>query len=229
MTEESGLAAPKEKVSVWDGVTRIWHWLTAILIVAMWFTADGPTMNIHITLGIVLVGLLVFRISWGIWGSSTARFSNFVKGPGAIISYLKKLKDPNYKASIGHNPLGALSVLALMALIAAQLGTGLFATDTDGMNSGPLARFIDYDTSRALIDVHELIFRGIQAMVVLHLVAIAFYLVVKKTNLARAMVTGKLPAEQTDATKAELKKPGPVALVISLVIGAGVSALLFNL
>lgn len=128
---------------VWDLPTRIFHWLLAVGIVVAMVTGQigGALIDWHGRSGLFILGLVIFRVVWGFVGAPTARFSQFVRGPAAIRSYLRG----EWKG-IGHNPLGALSVLALIALTAAQVGTGLFAND-DISFQGPLADLISKEWS----------------------------------------------------------------------------------
>ena len=210
------------KTPVWDIATRIWHWLMVLAIPAMWFTAENGYMGIHLTLGTILVGFLVFRLCWGIWGSSTSRFAGFIRGPKSILTYAQTLMKPGYTPHLGHNPLGGLSVIAILLAFTVQLGTGLFASDTDGLNYGPLSHLVDYDTSHLAADVHETAFNILLALIALHILAIAFYARIKNTNLVRPRITGHMEGNE----KAGLKKPGLIALLVSLLISAGVIAYL---
>lgn len=133
-----------------------------------------------------MLGLLLFRILWGIFGSSTARFAHFVKGPRAIAAYLRGCAPAN----IGHNPLGAISVLAMLGLLIAEVGLGLFAQDVDGIEAGALARFVSYDSAEWARGWHARLFNIILALVAIHILAILFHLLVKKDNLVGPMVTG---------------------------------------
>lgn len=190
-------------VRVWDLPTRIVHWALAILVVVAWLSA-GDRMDVHRYSGYGVIGLLVFRLYWGMFGGSTARFSGFVKGPRAVLAYVQDW--PSAPLVAGHNPLGALSVLLLIVLLITQVGLGLFAIDINGMESGPFARFIDFDTGRTISGLHELNFRLLQGAIVLHLVAIAAYLVLKRRNLVSAMITGRdsAPGLQGELTPAPL-------------------------
>lgn len=192
-----------ERVRVWDLPTRLVHWALAVLVVVAWLTG-GEQMNIHRYAGYGILGLVVFRLYWGVAGGSTARFSQFVKGPGAVLAYVRGWRGAS--ASFGHNPLGALSVLLLILLLISQLGLGLFAVDVDGLESGPLARFVDFETGRKAADLHELNFRLLQAAVALHLAAIAVYAVFKRRNLVKPMVTGQ---DATPGLEGELR-PAPL-------------------
>lgn len=183
-------ASRSARIAVWDRPVRIVHWLFVILIAASWWTARQEMMEWHYRSGIALLGLLVFRIVWGVIGSSTARFSTFVRGPAAILSYLRG----RTASPIGHNPLGALSVLALLAALSVQIGLGLFAADEDGLDSGPLAHLIDGDLSEEIAEWHEWTFEMLLAAIALHAAAIAFYLLVKRRDLVTPMFTGVVEA-----------------------------------
>ena len=214
---------------VWDIATRVWHWLIVAGVAAMWWTAENHMMTIHVTLGTLMAGALVFRITWGLWGSTTARFSHFVRGPAHLVRYMKKLFSGDYKPHFGHNPLGALSVIALIGMLGLQIGTGLFANNTDGDPSGPLNLFLsDYDLLEAITEFHELGFNILLALIALHLLAVAFYLFAKKINLVKPMVTGRMSKAPEDNEKAELKKPGPIWLIVSVALSAGIVFALFN-
>jgi cytochrome b len=158
------------KQLVWDLPTRLFHWLLAALIAFSWWTVHNHHTDWHIWSGCAILTLLIFRLLWGFVGSSTARFSNFVRGPRAIGAYLR-----GRWAGIGHNPLGAISVLALLGAVAIQVGLGLISEDEDGIYMGPLAGLVSTDTSDKARDIHELWFNVILALVALHLVAILYY------------------------------------------------------
>lgn len=174
---------------VWDGPTRLFHWSLVVLILVAWLTA-GEQMTIHRGAGYALLGLLAFRVWWGLAGGSTARFSGFVRGPGAIRQYLRASREGTDGEHVGHNPLGAVSVLALLGVLGLQVGLGLFAIDEDGFEGGPLSDRIDFDLARQIAEWHELAFRLLQGLVVLHLAAIVFYAVRKRQDLVRPMITG---------------------------------------
>ena len=174
---------------VWDGPTRLFHWALVILILVAWQTAEKQ-MTLHRGAGYALLGLLAFRVWWGLAGGSTARFSNFVHGPGAIRRYLSESRAGTAGEHAGHNPLGALSVMALLGLVALQVILGLFAIDEDGFEGGPLSDGIDFDLARQIAEWHELSFRLLQGLVVLHLGAVVFYAVRRREDLVRPMITG---------------------------------------
>jgi len=174
-------------VRLWDLPLRLVHWSLVLLLPALWWTWRSDDMGLHERLGYVALGLLLFRIYWGIFGSSTARFAHFVKGPREIAAYLRG----GNPANVGHNPLGALSVLLLLGLMLAEVGLGLFVQDVDGIEAGPLAIYVSYETAEWARGWHALLFDAILAMVALHVAAILFYLLVKHDNLVGPMITGR--------------------------------------
>ena len=130
--------------------------------------------------------MLVFRLLWGLFGSSTARFSSFLRGPAAVGRYLR-----GDWSGIGHTPLGALAVLALFAAVAIQVGLGLFNEDEDGLYAGPLAGLVDIDTGDKIRELHEAWFNVLLGLIVLHVAAIAFYRLFRGKKLTKPMITGK--------------------------------------
>jgi cytochrome b len=175
------------KVRIWDGATRAGHWAIVVLLLVSWWTARNGRMDYHRYSGYALLGVLAFRLYWGVFGSTTARFTHFVRGPRSIWGYLRS-KAVN--AAPGHNPLGALSVLALLGLLLAQVALGLFSVDVDGIESGPLSRWISFDAGRACARLHHLGFEVLEAFIVLHIAAVAFYWIYRRDNLIRPMITG---------------------------------------
>lgn len=178
-------------VRVWDPLLRLCHWSFALLIAAMWITAENSQWAWHRRLGLILLGILVFRILWGFWGPETARFGNFVKGPLAVIAYVRGQVADAAK-QIGHSPLGGWSTLALIAAMLAQVSMGLFAGDPyDGM-TGPLNPLVGVLTADMLTNWHETFFWVLVGLIALHLSAITFY-AVKGDDLLSPMVGGKRP------------------------------------
>ena len=190
---------PETRVRVWDIPIRLFHWSVVVLLCVSWFSADQGYMRVHLVSGLTLLALLLFRIAWGLVGSTTARFSNFLHPPRRVMGYLKGLAGGDKIFYAGHNPAGGLMVLALIAVLLAQVATGLFAND--GVRfSGPLALLVSEETSSLITGIHGLIFNLILILVWCHVVAVGFYLLVKGDNLVWPMVTGKkhrahLPAE----------------------------------
>lgn len=207
---------------VWDLPVRLTHWSLVALIGLCWFSAEQGKMDLHRWCGCGVLALVVFRIYWGLVGTSTARFSDFVKGPAGVAAYMRTL--PRRKASNaqGHNPLGALSVLALLGLMSVQTVLGLFSVDVDGIESGPLSSWVDFDTGRRLAELHELTFNLLLATIALHLAAVAFYLVYKRENLVGAMVTGSRAVEAG-------APPAVVVPIWRLVAGCVIAGAIFAL
>ena len=179
------------RARLWDAPTRIVHWALVLLIGFSWWSAETERLSWHRLSGYSVLGLLVFRLIWGFVGSGTARFASFVRGPKATLAYARGLFARGHTTSPGHNPLGAVSVLAILATLIAQVFTGLFAVDVDGLESGPLSDRVSFDTGRVFAEWHELSFTLLQILVLLHLAAIVFYAVYKRADLVRPMFTGR--------------------------------------
>ena len=182
-------------VRVWDLPTRSFHWLLAVCVIASIASAQigGNAMVWHFRIGYAVFTLLVFRLLWGLMGGHWSRFANFVYAPATTLRYLRGQSQAHEHHDVGHSPIGAFSVLGLLALLAAQVGTGLFADD-EIANTGPLVTFVSGDTSLALTWWH----RGfgqwlIIALIVLHVGAILYYLFRKKRDLVGPMLTGDKP------------------------------------
>jgi cytochrome b len=176
------------KQRVWDLPTRLFHWALVLLVGLSWWTAETGRDSLHLWLGYGVLFLLAFRILWGFLGSSTARFSAFIRGPRAVAEYIRnRFRWP----LAGHAPLGALSVLALLAILIAQVGTGLFASDEDGFFSGPLAYVVTIGTSESMTELHEEIFDWLLVLIGLHVAAILLYRLALGRNLVGPMITGR--------------------------------------
>ena len=215
MNEAAGEAAPEpRKVAIWDLPTRLFHWTLAALIALSWWTAEEHEDDLHIWSGLAVLSLLIFRIMWGIFGSSTARFANFIRGPKAVLGYLRGTWH-----GIGHNPLGALSVIALLGLTAVQVGLGLIASDEDGLMQGPLASLVSTDTSEAALDLHDDLFDVLLVFIGIHVAAIIFYKLRGK-SLLRPMITGNGDPEEG----VEPMKPGRGwAAMVCLIAAVGIT------
>ena len=173
------------KLPIWDLPTRLFHWLLAGLIAFSWWSAEFNYDDLHIWSGMAVLSLLIFRLLWGFFGSSTARFAGFVRGPRAVFGYLR-----GQWRGIGHNPLGALSVIALLGLVTVQTVLGLIASDEDGLMQGPLASLVSMGTSDAATELHEELFNVLLAFIGLHVAAILYYRLRGK-RLIGPMLTGR--------------------------------------
>ncbi len=210
-------------IRVWDLPVRIFHWALVILVgVSLYtgFTGGFTAMDYHMLSGYSILALVVFRILWGIAGTRHARFTSFVKGPAAVLDYLRHGETP-----VGHNPLGALSVLALLVVLLVQAMTGLFAND-DIMTEGPLTHLVSYETSRYLTWVHEINRWVLIGLICLHVAAIAWYELVRKERLTRAMLTGHKNLGTQEPEPFDLFREGFLAPVLLAVSVAGVYILI---
>lgn len=212
-------------VKIWDAPTRLFHWALVVLVVSAVATAKLGLIDWHFRVGYTILALVLFRIVWGLVGSETARFSSFVKGPGAVLAYFSGMFRRAPDTQAGHNPAGGLMVLVLLGLLSFQVGTGLFSND-GVFSEGPLAQFIDPDLSERITGWHETSFKLILAAVALHVVAVFFYAIVKRQDLVRPMVTGwkRLPAS------IPAPRPAHVALAAgafaaAVAVAVGVSSL----
>lgn len=214
-----------KKVRVWDVPVRLFHWTLVILLVVSYFSgrAAGDWMKLHFWSGYAILTLLLFRIAWGFVGSTTARFSHFVKGPAAWLAYLKNFATGRPTYDVGHNPVGGIMVLLLIFAVLAQATAGLFAADTDlGTVNGPLANTIPDKWVDRLTDFHKFWINVLICLAALHILAAITYLVLKRQNLIGAMFTGRKPLDDV----AEAGKPVPTLafasgrLAISLLIAA---------
>jgi len=181
--------SPHSSVRVWDMPTRLFHWLLALTVIGSFVTVKlgGNWMVWHARLGFVALALVSFRIVWGFVGGRYARFSSFLFGPGAILAYLRGT--PDAPRTPGHNPLGSLSVFGLLAVVAFQSVSGLFANDEIAFE-GPLARFVSSGLSATLTTWHRRDQVLILLLVALHVGAIVFYRFARHENLVRPMLTG---------------------------------------
>ena len=189
---------PATHVRVWDMPTRLFHWSTVLLVFVSWLSADQGYMRVHLWSGAALLALLLFRIGWGMVGSTTSRFRDFLHHPRKIALYLKALTGGEKPLYAGHNPAGGVMVVLLIAALLAQAATGLFAND--GVRfSAPFANWISEDASDQVTTIHGMIFNLILLLIWCHLVAVGFHLFVKGDNLVRPMVTGKKPCTHVPA------------------------------
>ncbi len=209
-----GRASEAMKAYVWDLPTRLFHWSLVLLVIAAFVSAKigGNAMLWHGRFGLTILGLLVFRIIWGFAGSTYARFTQFVRGPAAIRAYLQGAWQ-----GLGHNPLGALSVLALLGVLALQASTGLLAND-DIAFEGYLVPLIGSELSSKITGIHELLETVLLLLVAAHVGAIVYYVRVKKHNLVQPMLTGWAAGKPEQSATGG----GAAAFVIAVLIAAGV-------
>jgi cytochrome b len=202
-------------IRVWDLPTRLFHWLLVALFAFSWYSAENGLMDWHRRSGLTLLALIAFRLIWGVIGGSTARFAHFVRGPGAIFRYLR-----GAPAGIGHNPLGGLSVIALLALLVVQIVAGLYAVDVDSLESGPLSDAVSFETGRQAAHIHHLCFNVLLALSALHIATILFYRL-RGRNLVTPMLTGR--DRQADAVTTPLVPSHPIAFVLAVAAAAALA------
>jgi cytochrome b len=178
-------------IQVWDIPTRLFHWILVGLLIFSFITGKiGLTaMRYHEWSGFAILVLVVFRLVWGFIGGQHSRFSNFVKGPAAVIRYASSLLRKDSKPHIGHNPLGGWTILALLASLLIQVGTGLFAND-DILTEGPLYAMVSKQTSDWLTGIHHLNQKLLIVLVLIHIAAVFYYLIAKRQNLIKPMISG---------------------------------------
>jgi len=191
---------------VWDLPVRLFHW-TLVAAVLTAFVTDKlgvAYFRYHLWAGYLVILLVFFRLGWGLLGSRHARFGNFLRGPKAILAYVRQLLSGQHVASVGHNPLGALMVVALLLGLAAQAGLGLFGDD-DIFNTGPLNGYVLKDTALLLTSIHRKLFYGLLGAVLLHVGAVAAHWLLFRENLLIPMITGrKWLAHEPDQRPARL-------------------------
>ena len=182
----------KRPIMVWDLPTRLFHWLLVAFVITSFVTGKigGTWMPYHKLSGYAILGLLFFRLAWGFTGGHHARFSTFIRGPGAVLGYARSLMQRDMPKHLGHNPLGGWSVLAMLTALMIQAVTGLFAND-DILTEGPLYEWVSKATSDRLTAIHELNQEAILVLVAIHVMAVFFYLIMKGDNLIQPMITGR--------------------------------------
>ena len=178
---------PRRLVQVWDLPVRLFHWVLVALLIGSYVTAQIDELEWHMRCGECVLALLVFRIVWGLVGSDTARFVRFIRGPRAVWRHFTA--HPG-ETAVGHNPAGGWAVLAMIIVLCAQVGTGLFADD-DISEEGPFARFVTRPTRKLLTGLHDRNFNILLGLIALHVVAIGAYWLVRGENLVWPMVTGR--------------------------------------
>lgn len=182
-----------EKARVWDLPTRLFHWALVGTVCTGWYLGENrnfSTIQLHFYFGYAVGGLLVFRLIWGMIGPSNVRLSALFPSPRKLRAYLSGIKDRKPGGARGHNPMGALSVLAMLIVLILQVVTGLFSEDDSLFAEGPLAQYVSTEMMQQMTSLHHLTSKLVMLLVVLHLAAILFYFVWKRENLVKPMITG---------------------------------------
>jgi cytochrome b len=193
-----------KKVTVWDLPLRVFHWLLVVAVSTSFITALVPRFQdtaLHMQSGYVLLFLILFRLGWGLVGSTYARFGQFMRSPRSVLAYIRDDLLHLTAAELpvqnpGHNPLGGWMIALMLLVLLLQITTGLFAND-DIMYEGPLAYKLSADASSFMTAWHKKIYFLVMFLILLHLLAIAFHWIFRKENLVSAMIGGKrsLPAD----------------------------------
>jgi cytochrome b len=221
---------PSVPVPIWDPFVRLFHWSLVIGIGVAWWSGETGRMDIHYQSGLVVLGLVIFRILWGLFGSPSARFSHFLKGPGAVIGYLRHILRPKPSHSFGHNAAGGAMVMVLLLAIFVQTASGLFNTD-DIVFDAPFYGKVPEWFSDKMGVIHEQLFNPLLALIGLHIAVILFYRLWKRENLVAAMITGRARLPQTVAERAresgETRFASPLKALLLAVIAAAVPAAIY--
>lgn len=177
---------------IWDWPVRVFHWLLVLSLAGSWITAEAgyDWTEQHFLFGYFALGLIVFRLLWGVTGTRHARFANFTLSPRQALESTRRLLTRSKRDYAGHNPLGAWSVVLMLVLVAVQATTGLFISD-DIFYAGPYNGVVSGDLAGTLAQVHHLNFTALQIVVALHVVSVLWYLWGKRQNLLRPMITGR--------------------------------------
>ncbi|MFT2091748.1 cytochrome b/b6 domain-containing protein [Paraglaciecola sp. 2405UD69-4] len=189
-----------QKQLVWDLPVRLFHWLLVICIFAQWFTVEvlEDATDIHFYIGYFTLGLIIFRLIWGIVGTTYAKFSSFLASPKTMLAYLKSLGNKNHSPTIGHNSVGGLMLPAVLLLVGLQATSGLFITD-DIINEGPYYASASDTIKSYMMWLHHNIFNVLLGLIAIHLLAIFYYRFALKHDLISPMFTGKKVVKPADA------------------------------
>jgi cytochrome b len=219
------------KVRAWDVPTRLFHWVLAGLIAAAWASwqysevLGDPTLSYHRWIGHAVLVLIVFRVLWGVVGSSTSRFSAWLYWPWTAAGYLFDLLRGQSRRYLGHTPVGSYMILALLAAVTTQALLGLFTVEHNDLTAGPLYRLISEDRQQQISSWHRWAFYWvILPLVAIHIVANLLYGLVKRDPLITGMITGRKPAaDYADSQEAHIAtRPALRALVCLFVAAAAV-------
>jgi len=222
LDEEATATVAARKQRVWDGPTRAMHWLLVASLGFCWWSGVKNELEYHLYSGYAVLWIVLMRLYWGFFGSSTARFTHFVRGPVGIMNYLRTIHHRDSAHSYGHNPVGAISVVLMLGMVLTVVGFGLVAVDVDGLYSGPLSSYVTFKQGRHLAHLHYHWFEYLLWVIGIHLVAIAFYYVYKRQNLVTPMISGSRTV--SEAPEEDLKHAPVWRFVLGAVI---VSALVY--
>jgi cytochrome b len=219
---------PRSAVRVWDLPTRVFHWSLACCVVGSVVSAKigGNAMVWHFRMGYAVAALLLFRLVWGLIGGRWSRFASFVYAPGTLLAYWRGKDGPHGRWDVGHSPLGALSVFALLGLALLQVATGL-VSDDDISNIGPLNRFVSNAiASRATSWHHDWGQWFLLGAVALHVAAIVYYTQIKMKDLIGPMMHGDKTLPAADARHIEASRDTAATRLLALLVFAACAGLM---
>jgi cytochrome b len=206
---------------VWDLPVRWVHWLIVLAVAGSWAThyAGIEWFAWHRRFGYAVLVLAAFRVAWGFVGTRHARFGNFLRGPRAIVEYLRGRE---VALPVGHNPLGALGVVALLGVLLVQAATGVFSND-EIMNAGPFYGWIDPALSNRITTLHRLSSDAMLVLVALHVLAVAWHVLGRRQPLLRAMFTGRKAAKDVPPEQAIAGSRTGLAIAIVAALAAALA------
>jgi cytochrome b len=213
-----------QRITIWDVPTRLFHWLTVVLVAAAYATWRLNWMSWHVWIGYALLVLVLFRLLWGFFGSETARFSRFLVSPNAAAHYLHHVLRREPDRQVGHNPAGGWMVILLLALLLVETLTGVYVNN-DVADVGPWTAMVPAPVANLVTDLHAVFWQALLAAIALHVVAVAVYWAVKRQNLVLPMISGRkmLPAPARAPAMA-----GPTRALLLFVCGGVAAAALVN-
>ena len=229
--EDRAESGPVGRVAAWDWPTRVFKWSLVVLVLSAYLTHKGGDAWItwHIRNGYAVLVLVVFRLLWGVFGSSTARFSNWVTWPWTAVRYAVDLMRGRARPYLSHNPLGGWMIILLLAAVGSQAVAGLFTVDNNGMYGGPFANLEFGDPTpvqKAFSRYHHSAFNFLLAFVAVHVAVNLFYQFVKKDPVVLAMITGRKPVEPfIDQTE---MRPGRALALRAALCFAGALVIVFG-
>jgi cytochrome b len=202
-TVSASPAESRARTLVWDAPVRVFHWLLVLSFGAAYLTAESERWRlVHVTAGYTMAGLVAFRIVWGLVGTRHARFTDFVRGPRAVLAYLKSLVGPHPEHHAGHNPAGALAIVGLLLLAAVTTASGWATYNQVG--------------GEWLEEVHEAVANGMLLLVIVHVAAVLLSSWLHRENLVGAMMHGRKPAPPQEGIRSAWRSVAALMLVAVL-------------
>jgi len=220
------MSSNDDKVLVWDWPVRVMHWGLVVAVFGAWLTREleGDWFAWHVRCGYAVIVIVVVRLVWGFIGTRHARFADFVRGPQAVLGDLRALWKRDAEGSVGHTPAGAWMIVALLGMLLAQGLTGLFSND-QVYQTGPLFGYVTGETSDRLTTLHKQIFDVLWIAILIHVLAVFFYLIVKRRNLIASMFSGKKLRKHVPPGEEIHSSRGVLAISIALVVVAALVVL----